>query len=80
MTKAKGDNSLIYLKDEPIKLKESPIVDTITEELKNNKDRYIFLGMQTDSRSIYKNRLGAVKQYLHLIFRLIFSIVQQHLL
>lgn len=35
------------------------------EELKNNKDRYIFLGMQTDSRSIYENRLGAVKQYLH---------------
>ena len=43
MTKAKGDNSLIYLKDEPIKLKESPIVDTITEELKNNKGKIIGL-------------------------------------
>lgn len=43
MTKEKRDNSLIYLKDEPIKLKESPIVDTITEELKNNKGKIIGL-------------------------------------
>lgn len=69
MTKAKGDDSLIYLKDEPIKLEESPIVDTITEELKNNEGKIIGLlgswgsGKSSIIESIKKSSFCDVIEY-----------------
>ena len=43
MGKEKEDNYLKYLTDEPIELDDSPIVDTITEELKNTEGKIIGL-------------------------------------
>lgn len=69
MGKEKEDNYLKYLTDEPIELDDSPIVDTITEELKNTEGKIIGLlgswgsGKSSIIESIKKSSFCKVIEY-----------------